>query len=306
MKKTLFSALGLALVGLSSCNSDKEEHFTISFDTKAINIVTSLASDEVSASMGTYNATLDYGTSKGKITSSDLKIDDSVFTLSTPEVQFAHNNYIGASIFTKTGGSATSNRSYQITEDLFVTTPLYYYTIANAGDYTYKPTLMSDPNGNRFAVPVMVASYQLGDEYLVRTFQQDTFFGGTTNTEYEAGGQTNTYTTKDIGYRIHINNDLKTATLIMYNAKFSSNEREPVKEAIIAEGLTVTFGIDKITIEGSDIIPLMVEGEVTTPVPSFMFNSISFETISPALTDCKLNYQVAGIYFGSFEGMYIY
>ena len=176
----------------------------------------------------------------------------------------------------------------------------YYYTEAEVGKYTYKI--------NKQQPYITVAKYDMGGSYRVNTFQNNTFFKGKTTTTYvDQTGVTQNYTTNDIIYRFMID-DLKTgkASLLIYNAKFSSNEREPVKEAILAEGLDVEFQASGITITGENIIPLMLESGEYVPVPSFTFNSIKFTTTDDFYASGNLDYQVAGIYNGHFEGSYLY
>lgn len=304
MKKIYLSATIAALVGLGSCNTDSNTEFKISFDSPTINLVTDNSTGETVAVNGVYHVNLDYGPMLGDITSDDLELNDSKYYFDIPETKILTNGFVGHAIFNQSPGTVSGNSTYPLSDDVVITTPTYYTSSIGADKYTYKPSLLTDPNKNEFLRPIVVANYGVGTQYRVRTFQNDTFYSGETKTTYQDGAQT--YTTKTIGYRLHIDKNLDTAVFIIYNAKFSSSEKEPVKQAIIAEGLKVTYAKDKIIAEGEDIIPLWVEGDTTTPLPPFIFNSIKFETTDTSMTECQISYQVGGQYFGTFKGSYVF
>ena len=306
MKKSLVIGISGILVALSSCDSKVTDTYRITFETNALNIITDLSTDETKPVKCKYNVSLDYTSYHGTISSVTFDLNGENVSISVPDTEFRTNNYLGHSIFTNVPGVANGNLNYSLIDDLFVTSPLYYYSTLGAGKYTYKPTLLSDPRGNSFLLPVMLASYKIGNDYKVVTFQQDTFFAGDTNTTYNMGNGEEKYTTETIGYRLYIKEDLQSAVIIIYNAKFSASPNEPVKQAIIIDNLDINYSPEGIVVEGSDIIPSMVEGETETPVPAFIINNIKFETDNEVFTGAKITYTVAGAFHGEFSGMYVY
>ena len=174
----------------------------------------------------------------------------------------------------------------------------YFYNETDSDEYTFKlnPVL---PNW------IVVANYTVGDMYRINTFQTNTFFKGRTTTYYDFRGEENTYNTDGIMYRMILDTQKMTATMIMYNAKFTDVPQEPVKTVLIIKGLDLEFSPDGIKASGSDIIPDWYEAGALTPVPSFTINSVEFKTTNDYYTQAVIDYVVADAYTGHFEGSYL-
>lgn len=283
------------IASLTSCLKDGKEEYTRSFPTKPINIITNLEDGSTTVSTGgTYQFDLNYTELTGTISTSNLIVNNNSWNFSTPSSRFLSYNYSNA-LFFNPGGYINNNTDLPILNSTFLGTPYFYVNTNYAGDYTYVPNYGY----------IIAASYMIGDKYLVRTFQEDTFFSGETVTSYPYQGETVTAKPEGITYRIHLDLENNKAVFIIYNAKFSGVPAEPVKEVIIVEGLDVEYSKDGIVITGENLVPEIGEANATTPYPSYIFNSIRFETTDDLLTECKISYKVAGIYNGEFTGKYI-
>lgn len=314
MKKFfMFGSLAI-MIGLSACSTDGYSEMTQVLGGGAITIISSENSDEVITSEGIYKYDLKI-TDKdatGSVTSPDLVAENNVLNFTT-DVQAYKNSgfeiYFG-NAQGKAGNFQLNNANFAILVPCVYNEEYnqgnnkqygYFVNESNVGKYTYKVNI-STPD------LITVATYNIGNSLKVNTFQKNTFFVGETQTSYTMAGETHTYSTKNITYRFMLNKEEKdteyTADLLIYNAKFSDNEREPVKEAILAQGLNVEFGANGITISGENIIPQMLEAGEYVPVPSFMFNSIKFKTVNSNYTKGQIEYLVAGMYQGTFTGEY--
>lgn len=290
-----FIASAACIAAMTSCLHDSKEEFTRSFPTKPINIITNLEDGTTTTSTGgIYQFDLNFTDLTGTISTSNLVINNNSWNFTTNPGPFMSMNYSNA-LFYNPRGDINNNASLDLNNSTFFGTPNFYVNTSYAGDYTYVPDYGY----------VIAASYQIGDKYLVKTFQEDTFFAGETTTTYPYQGQTVTANPEGILYRIHLNLEKNKAALIMYDAKFSGVPQEPKKEVIIIDGLDVEFSKDGIVITGENIIPEIGESNATTPYPSYVFNSVRFETTDNLLTECKISYKVAGIYSGEFTGKYI-
>lgn len=312
MKKfLLLGTVGLAL-GLIGCTKEgyNESKFTIGGP--ALTIISSSNDGSVAVSYGVYAfaiTTINYE-STVELSSPDLIANNASLKFSGLEQAFTIAGYEYLVDKVKATAGATG---MEINNDKFIAVPYYlydnnymdydygyYYTTADAAELTY--TTSQRPNY------ITVAKYNIGSSYKVNTFQVNTFFQGKTTTTYPQSEEP--FVTDGITYRFILNPPAEnqtayTATLIMYNAKFSSSEREPLKAAIIIEGLDVTFSPNGINIKGENIIPGIVEAGSTTPNENFMINSVEFNTTNEYYTTGTLDYTVAGIYKGHFEGSYL-
>lgn len=295
MKKSLI--LGVALVGtlLASCDKDQSDS-KMSFKIPTANLITSLDSGETYMNTSTYAFDLNLTKGLAVIGCDNLVVNNNSLSFTTDEKTFLTNGYW--IVVDNPTGTVTGNSTLQLKNSYFSANPYYNF------NFTYVPGYVTQPTFER----LVVSQYNLGDEYRVVTFNTDAFYMGETKTVYpsmDGSGTVNNYTSTEMTYRVVMNIQKQTADLIIYNAKFSASEREPVKVAIIAKDLTVKLNNGAYTIEGSNIIPEVVEGGASTPYPNFIFNSINFTTTNSTLTECSISYEVAGMYKGSFTGSYL-
>lgn len=286
----------------SSCMKDNTSEYTETDNCLALSILTSLEDGSVYVSQGYYvfDIKLTDSESTGTVKSPNLLANNSIIDFTTATQSYMST---GRDIFFKDALGMANNGKDINSANFYATSYLlengtygYYYNLGNAGKYTLLPAGL--------APFICVAKYNIGDSYRVNTFQTNTFFQGTTTTSYNYKGEQATYTTEDITYRFILDMEKNSATMVIYNAKFS-NTPEPVKEAIIVEGLDVAFTANGVEITGEELEPEIVEGAATTPYPSFVFNNVEFKTSNDYYTECELTFKVAGVYEGSFSGSYL-
>lgn len=278
----------LLLLGLSAC-SDNDSKYSYTYNLNPINIITNVSDGTSYASEGRYSFELTSTPSSntGVITVSNLLINNSLQSFTTFEQPYKTNLYFANFENVETDNANVSDANFLLTP--YFNYPAYFNII---------PTYQSSGD-------IVLAKYRYGD-YEVKTFQKNTFFVGTTETTYPFQGQNMSASSETIYYQlvIDIAENPQKATLIMYNAKFSGVEQEPVKKQINLEDLDVTYANGLITVTGENIIPDIVEGSAVTPNPDYIFDNIEFKTISEDLTWCSITFKVRGIYNGSFRGSY--
>lgn len=289
MKKIyLLGGLALAL-GLSACSESKST-YTQTYGTTTLNIITDLNDGSTVASKGDYefNLFIDMGndTHTGTVSTTNLILNNSSVAFTTVDQTYSTNLY--DAYFTN-----VKAQNQNLTDATFLLTPFFYI-----------PSMFNVDASFTTPRNIILAQYTINDAYRVRTFQEKTFFKGTTQTHYQMGPEPENFTTEDIYYMLTIDIEKNTASISMFNAKFSSSEKEPLKKQIDVDGLTVEYGDGVITVKGEDIVPNLVEAGESTPYPGFIFNNIEFKTTGEDLTGCEINFLVAGMFNGSFSGIY--
>ncbi|MCH5232391.1 MAG: hypothetical protein J1E78_02050 [Muribaculaceae bacterium] len=299
MKKVLMLAMGGAFLGLTSCNTGDGVDSTMTFQVETINIITSNEDGTTTASSGSYYFDLNMTQRMGAVTSKDIILDNMSMDFTTDDESFTTNTY--NAYFKDLNASVNG---YEVSGSLLATSLFFY-----PQQYVGNPKFTFD----------IIAQYNIGDAYTVRSFPKDAVYIGVTNTSYtDSEGVLHKYEKNDndypkdpenivpLLYQVILNPGNSTANIIMYNAKFSDNPREPTKAKITAQGLTAEYDANGITLKGTNIIPMVDEGGKPTEYPNFIFNSINFRTTNNNLTDCIIEYEVAGMYYGTFTGTYIY
>lgn len=148
----------------------------------------------------------------------------------------------------------------------------------------------------------VVMQYTLNDRWNVRTFWPDATFKGSTVTSYP--GMTEAYSNSGISYRIvmRLNKDnalTDKADIIFYNAKFAPKAPEIT---VVLKNLDLKFNDRGYTVEGTDVIPYMVEADDLQETPRFKFNKFDMR-VTGDLTSAVIVYQVADVYKGTFTGV---
>ena len=301
MKKKLLLIPLAALLGLTACVSDNEEHLTNTLVIPVINLVTYLENDHTTAGEGLYTIKLDISNQQGDITSSGLNYAGIGMELSATNQKYITTGY--DALFRNATGNVTGSTPMAMTQGKLLVTP-WYYPEMTGYDLDYLKYDLPEYPYNGVINNILVANYNIGNQYIVKTFQPDTFYTGTTGSLYDGQVASNV----DIVYRLVLNAASSTADLIMYNAKFSASPNEPVKEAIIVKGLTVTYSENGITATGKEIVPDMVEGKASTPMPGYIVNEIQFQTVSRSdlLIDCAISFTIADKYKATFTGTSLY
>lgn len=281
---------------LTACGGN-DYVMTHSFTAPTVNLITSVEDGSTIMSKGYYTFNLTTSAQTGTIGGQDILINNASMSFRTEEMAYSSPSLYEA-IFKNVSTTTTGSLTYPLTNGNFLATPFYYFPGFFGINSPYNPsTAQGIPD-------IVVASYNLGDAYTVKTFQENTFYKGKTNTTYPFQGSVQNFTTEEIYYGLILNLADKKATIIMYNAKFSGVEAEPVKAQVILKDLTIDCTGGQITVKGENIIPEIAEGTTTTPYPSYTFDNIEYKTTSNDLTQATITYKVAGIYNGSFAGAY--
>ena len=297
MKKTLLLAMLGVSAALTSCNPG-EADTTSTGSLAAYNLVSNLDNGDTYVTVNSYQFAFNWTKGFGSVSTENLIINNTNWKLTTTDTDLYT---YGGMWLMMPQGTFQGNSTLPLKNDSFVIAPVVYY--GGTGVYfndTYVPGYPDKP----VVAEVLVAKYNIGDEYLVRTFFPDMCFYGETVSSYPSAGGEKTFTNKEISYRLILDIEKNKADMIVYNAKFSDSEREPVKTAILAQGLDLEFNENGYTITGENIVPSTVEGNQTTPNESFVFNSINIETVSESLSTVNIKCVVAGIYKGDFTGSY--
>ena len=306
MKKYFLYGSMALLTGLTmvSCSKDGYQEVSRTLNASAITIITSESDGNVTASAGTYsfNIKMTDTENTGSVTSPELIADNTSLGFTTNVQKYSSTGY---DAFLKNVTGTVGNSTMELNNADFLALYLYdatqnkygyYYDLSNAGKYTFTV--------NVIAPWITLAKYNIGSTYRVNTFPVNSFFKGTTTTTYPSAEGLASHSTNDITYRFIVDAKENKAVLIVYNAKFSGSPAEPTKAAIIVEGLAVDFTPTGISITGENIVPDVVEGDATTPYESFTFNKISFHTTNDLYTEGVLDYTVATVFNGHFEGAY--
>lgn len=309
MKKILVLGSVAAMLAVSACSKDGYTEISQTLSGSAINIITNEEDGSVVVSPGnyTFKITMTDGSQSGYVTSPEMIANNTNLGFTSNEKSYQSTGYdvYFKDIDATAGSTGMSINNSQILGISYYDPTFnpygFYYDTTEIGDLTFSL--------NNFNIMETVARYSIGSSYRVNTFQTNTFFLGTTTTSYNMAGVEHNYTTETITYRFILNKQKDsneyTATMVMYNAKFSDNEREPLKVGIIVKGLDVEFKSDGIAISGQDIIPEIYEAGATTPYENFKFNNLEFKTTDPYYIHGVLDFKVAGMYTGHFEGQYL-
>lgn len=296
MKKALFLTLGLgAVLGLASCSDDQNKS-TMTYNVQSYNLVTSVdGSKDPVVAASTYkfdfdmmNTTATVGT---EITGLGLGANVSFVTGSIP--------YTGGFYYGEDGMLRELIKMESFKQGSIYNMEVQLFTPANVAPEVNGAPKISMPAMGRY----LVMNYQSGDNTKVRTFWSDVTFCGTTTTTYQMKGVDKQFSNKDMKYRVVMDLQNKKATVVFYDAKFA--EEMPMSiSAIELANLDLTFTQNGYTIEGKNVTPSTYEGDTKVPNTSYVFDNFSLVTVGE-LTSTTINYEVAGMYKGSFEGSYI-
>ena len=164
------------------------------------------------------------------------------------------------------------------------------------------------PHGSpAFKTTMAMMAYYTYGHYMVRTFPADAVYTGytTTTISQEGDAETQKFTTDKPMYRFIIDGSAMTASLFIYNAKFSDAAAAPELNLRI-DGLKVRPTNLGYEIAGTDVVPCtMAEG---TPYPAYTFATFRMTSTSDDLTAAKVEFSIPtarGTYAASFQGKYL-
>lgn len=283
MKSNLL--LVTALLGasaLTSCSLDKDVNERTYSATLCQLVIPDDISKDVSFNNNiTYNFTLDLSGNTINITSSDFVLEDRSGILTSGSMKYNYVAGTASYVFKNgTGRFGTSEAS-------------------GINGYLTSNTTVGSSVGISQA---FIVGYHANGA-TVKTYYPDVTFVGETKTFYSMGAAGDQEaSTKDASYRVTFAEDMKKATVIIYNIKFAPNMPKPL-EAILLRDLNVSLGRDGYTISGTDVIPELKEGNGTTPFDKCPFESFTLRTVNEDLTKVKCDYVVSvGIMGTPMEG----
>lgn len=297
MKKLILSSLLLSFITLTSCNSDVDDT-PQDITAQSLNLVTYIPDGATSVSPGTYLFNVKVGSQKGTITGAGISADNTTLSFTSSDVSYVSSGY--DLIFKNISATATGSMSYPLTEGNFIVTPFYNYPAYYGISSPYNP-----PSAEVFPMEV-IASYKLGPDYAVKTFQTNTFFRGETKTDFQYSGQFMSYSSEDMLYGLILQTGNNQATLIIYNAKFTNVPSEPTLAQMNISGLKTDFTGGMVTASGTDITPTILDNSVTVSQDDYKIKSIEFKTTSADLTKASISITMENGNQISFSGSYLY
>ncbi len=299
MKKIIFGAAAIALL-FSSCDTSTKDSTSMNLY-KVYNHIFSKTTGEITTSQNIYSVELNWTQGTVAISTKDLKIDnkDNSFT-TTPGV-------IGeVKTYNTSEGVAQTMKFERLTGNFNddSSMPLQNFR-AKWSSALNVPTYSELQNsGVQAKMNPLILSYEIGNEYMVRTFQVDCFYKGSTNTSFVAmDGQSGTYQNTNMLYRVILDVDKKKGDVQIFKAKFA--EQQPEISLIAVKGLDLTFNSEGYVLKGENIVPGVVENGKETPNDKYIFNQIEFVASGPELTQGFFSFKVADRFTGRFVGDYM-
>lgn len=299
------------MFGAVSCNKDSETVNNTTMYVKTYSLATRTGMAPA-VSLTTYAVYVDFVNMKSTVSTDNLSIGGSALSFKTSEMDYkaGYSSALGEnqrrSFAQMQGTDVTSQASMPITN---MNCQLTYAATNNntklvnslKSELEQKP--ISVPNSLTYEGSLYVyMQYKLGDT-LIRTFWSDMLYSGTTTTTYPQSADP--YTTDNITYRVVMNQEATgayKADVYFYNAKFANSDKAPSVNFVLKD-LPLTFGDYGFKIEAQNVNPVMLNEN--TPNPKYVFNKISITSTSD-MAGMSCDYQVAGVYRGSFNGKTLY
>lgn len=296
MNKTVLASMALAaLLAGTSCDNDKGNNMEQTFGVQMLNLVTDMNVNGESGSEiaeTTYRIHIDYTDTKIGVAGVDVPVGNEEITFSVPDTRYSFDNFMfHASALTAPTSDGGEIKGFDVRlTQAFNQPPV----TATQGSPAFKTTM------------AMMAYYTYG-HYMVRTFPADAVYTGYTTTTItkEGDADNHQYSTNKPMYRFIIDGSTKTASLFIYNAKFSDAAAMPELNLRL-DGLKVQPTNLGYEIVGTDVVPCtMTEG---TPYPGFTFATFRMSNLSDDLTSAKVEFSIPtarGTYAASFQGKYL-
>lgn len=307
MKKIIFGIAAFSMLTMNSCK-DNDGTSTMSYPVSTYNLVTPYTGDtDPIVNAATYKFNFDLMAQTVAV-STELALSTSgVTSFVTNNIGYTGGLYqlneavaedvltpSGEIINIKANTAGTTNTSLDVTDFQCLLTVFPYIPPTVDGIEA-----VSCPYGYEYAV----MSYNLGDRYQVRSFWPDVTFKGSTTTHYPYGTENKTFTNKDVLYRVKMDLEKKTATVIMYNALLAEEMPKAISN-IVLKNLPVVFSNQGYSINAENVVPEVYEAGTATPNTRFVFNNFSL-VVEGDLTEAAISYKVANVYEGNFTGSYI-
>lgn len=290
-KKILFGAMICAMGStMTSCDLDSPESVS-SVTFRPLNLVTSVSGDnEAFVTTGSYGITM---SSKGtlNVTGSKVSIPGKEVNFTTSDVKYQSGviqTTAGSGEVTYFNGANGSGSGLDILSVSGVVSGLTYY-------YNYPVPGFVNPSFQEVS-PALVMQYNIGNQYLVRTFPQNAYYRGQTRLQYSVNDQGGfVFEKSPISYRVQISDDYKTATLFLYDCQFAETmpaDKSP--KCLVLRNLKVEYSGNGYSISGDNLVPAQPEGGVLVDNKNFTFNNVRVYTTSTDLTKVNISYNVEG------------
>lgn len=280
MKKTiLFGAIASMAMAMTSCSGGNEQS-NFSYEADLLNLITDKQTGTSEMSQCKYAFNYDNINTTMQMKVNALYVGGSTISFMSPDdVKFTENYYAQGSVVKFAIPSMSALSSALTATDLMA-------EISTA--YNYNPALNMIINTWRR----YIISYTVDNHYTVQTFEPTTYWKGTTNTSYVIKGEHKEFASSEPVYVVTIDPDKKTASLLIYNARFAEEMKSV--NAMKIEGLTVSAASGLYKVEGSNLVPQVLEGNAWTPNTHFTFDSFTLATTATNLTTASLSFTVAG------------
>lgn len=296
MNKTVLASMAVAaLLAGTSCDNEKGNNMEQTFGVQMLNLVTDMnvnGADGGAIAETTYRIHIDYTDTKMGVAGVDVPVGNEKITFTVPDTRYSFDNFMfHTSALTAPTADGGEIKGFDVRLTQAFNTPP---ATAPLGSPAFKTTM------------AMMAYYTYC-HYMVRTFPADAVYTGYTTTTItkEGDADNHQFSTDKPMYRVIIDASKMTASLYIYNAKFSDAAAMPELNLRI-DGLKVQPTNLGYEIVGTDVIPCtMAEG---TPYPSFTFATFRMSNVSDDLTSAKIEFSIPtmrGTYAASFQGKYL-
>lgn len=287
MKKSLLTLCTLAVgVTFASC-SGGDNQLTENYNIDLANLITDThANCESTIALSNYAFNYDYTNQTMQLRVSGLPIDGTSYSfISADDIKFTETNYNQGTVKKFAIPTMSSLSSSVVATGLSgeVSTAYNYNPVLNVISQVWR----------RFMI-----SYTVDNRYTVQTFEKTTYWKGTTNTSYVFQGAHKEFSSSEPVYGIDMDIEKKTATLLIFNARFAEEMNVSI-EVMKIEGLKISASLGQYTVEGTDLIPEVKEGSGWTKNPKYTFNTFKLVTTDANLTRGSISFTVADTFQGS-------
>lgn len=291
MKKILFTSLASLALLATACDDNNEnnwENNTYNLQTTSALVVIPNNPSDVPYFEPEYSLrySQSLGTGQMKVTSINTLMlpDGTNFAFTTPEFKPSGTSQ---TIIADPMPFDVNGKSVRV--NLRCTNQYYSYSSTNTGILSVGPNVIS------------VGTIKIDNDYSLKLLQEICAYSGKTTTLINGD---NPYSNSEILYQVNLDLVKRTATVIMYNAKFA--EAAPSIRVLRLRNLTLTA--DRSTgykIEGTNVVPEVLEGDNWIANERYTFNSFTLAPTNDNLTTVSINYRVAESFTGTFNGSYI-
>ena len=304
MKKSLLLGIAaVAAISFSSCLKSEDDHYTNTSDIPAYNLFTPV-SGEGTPFVGTaiYRYIVEWPAGTIKVQTNNMSLPGGTTGYFNTIPMLYENKYVTVDNINREVNTFTSKTPTESGMEISNLTGM----VTQAVPF---PPYSKDEDitpGYVWYVPVQNAffvfmQYQYGSSWNVRTFWPDMTYAGATEASYSPAAPP--FVTDGIQYRIIMqrkeNAITDKADLIIYNARFVP-QMDPLA-SIIVKDLDLEFTADGYTVSGKNNVPYLVEDGELQEYPSRIFNDFEAK-VSGDLTEISMNYTVAGVFKGTFQG----